>query len=161
MNIVPSSFVISIVAFLILYWFLNKFAFSKLFSVIDKRREIVQNEMKAAEENRKSAEALVAEQKQALDATRKEAHEIVELARQTASRQTEESLSQARSEAVRLKDEALRDIESEKNKAVAALKSQVGAMSVLIASKIIEKQVDEKTQQDLVNQYLKEVGDKP
>ena len=58
----------------------------------------------------------------------------------------------------RLKDEALKDIENEKNKAVAALRSQVGAMSVLIASKIIEKQIDEKSQEELVEHYLKEVG---
>jgi F-type H+-transporting ATPase subunit b len=31
-------------------------------------------------------------------------------------------------------------------------------MSVMIASKIIEKQVDEKSQQELVDRYLKEVG---
>ncbi|MNC34866.1 ATP synthase subunit b [compost metagenome] len=66
----------------------------------------------------------------------------------------------AKEEATRIKQDALRDIESEKNKAVAALKGQVGAMSVMIASKIIEKQIDEKSQQDLVEQYLKEVGDR-
>lgn len=57
-----------------------------------------------------------------------------------------------------MKEEAVRDIENEKNKAVAALRSQVSAMSVLIASKIIEKQIDEKSQEQLVEHYLKEVG---
>lgn len=153
-----SNFAISIVSFLILYWFLNKYAFGKLFGIMEKRRELVLNELQTAEQNRKSSEALIAEQKQALEETRKEAHEIVERARQTATRQAEETIAHARAEATRLKEEALREIESEKDKAVAALKSQVSAMSVLIASKIIEKQVDEKSQQALVEQYLNEVG---
>jgi F-type H+-transporting ATPase subunit b len=59
-----------------------------------------------------------------------------------------------------LKEEALKDIENEKNNAVAALRSQVSALSVMIASKIIEKQVDEKSQEQLVEHYLKEVGGK-
>jgi F-type H+-transporting ATPase subunit b len=159
-NIVPSSLIISIVSFLILYWLLDRYAFSKLFGIMEKRREIVMTELKSAEENRKSSEALIAEQKKELEATRKEAYEIMERAKQTANRQTEESLAQARAEAARIKDEALRDIESEKNKAIAALRSQVSAMSVMIASKIIEKQVDEKSQQALIDQYLKEVGGK-
>lgn len=89
---------------------------------------------------------------------RKEAYDIIEQAKQTGSKQADDIVRAAGAEAARLKDEALKDIENEKNKAVAALRSQVGAMSVLIASKIIEKQIDEKSQEQLVEHYLKEVG---
>jgi F-type H+-transporting ATPase subunit b len=116
--------------------------------------------LKAAEDNRTQAERFLQEQKQAMQDVRKEAFQIVEQARASSLRQSEELLKQAKDESVRIKQEALNDIQAEKNKAVAALKGQVGAMSVMIASKIIEKQVDEKSQQDLVEQYLKEVGDK-
>lgn len=153
-----SNLVISIVAFLILYLLLNKYAFGPLFGIMETRRERVLSELKTAEQNRKSSEALIAEQKKELEATRKEAHEILEQARVTASRQAEELVAQAREEAARQKAEALRDIEREKNKAVAVLKSQVSAMSVLIASKIVEKQVDEQSQHALIEQYLNEVG---
>ncbi|NTX59019.1 ATP synthase F0 subunit B, partial [Myxococcus sp. CA039A] len=73
-------------------------------------------------------------------------------------KQAEDIIRQAKEEAARIKEEALRDIETEKNLAVAALRSQVSAMSVMIASKIIEKQIDEKSQEQLVEHYLKEVG---
>jgi F-type H+-transporting ATPase subunit b len=153
-----SNFFITIIAFLILYWFLNKFAFSKLFNIMETRRQHVLNEMNVAEQNRKSSEDLIAEQRAALEATRKEAHEIIERARQAASRQADEAIAHAREESVRLKEEAIADIEREKNKAVSTLKAQVSAMSVMIASKIIEKQVDAKSQEALVEQYLNEVG---
>lgn len=155
-----SSTVFTIVGFLFLYFFLNKYAFGPLFGVMEKRRELVQSQLKAAEDNRAQAEQFLQEQKQAMQEVRKEAFQIVEQARASSLRQSEELLKQAKDESVRIKQEALNDIQAEKNKAVAALKGQVGAMSVLIASKIIEKQIDEKSQQDLVEQYLKEVGDK-
>lgn len=102
----------------------------------------------------------MAEQKAALEEARKEAHQILEQARVTSSKQAEDIVESAKSEATRLKGDALKDIESEKNKAIAALRSEVGGISVQIASKIIEKQVDEKSQEQLVDKYLKEVGSK-
>lgn len=158
MHIEWTTFFIQIVAFLILYFLLQKFAFGPLFGMMEKRRQLVKDQIQTAENSRKQAEQLLEEQKQALQQTRKEAHDIIEQARQTSSKQADEIVAAARKEADRLKDEALKDIENEKNKAVAALRSQVSAMSVLIASKIIEKQIDEKSQNDLVEHYLKEVG---
>lgn len=159
MDIVWSSFVIQIVAFLILYLLLSKFAFGPLFGIMEKRRQHVQEQLQTSERSRKEAEQLMQQQKEALQQARKEAYDIIEQAKTTASRTADDVLAQAKAEASRIKDEAVRDIENEKNKAVAALRSQVSAMSVLIASKIIEKQIDEKSQAELINHYLKEVGE--
>lgn len=158
MHIEWSTFFIQIVAFLILYLLLQKLAFGPLFGMMEKRRQLVKDQIQTAENSRKQAEQLLEEQKQALQQTRKEAHDIIEQAKQTSTKQADEIVAAARAEATRVKEEAVRDIENEKNKAVAALRSQVSAMSVLIASKIIEKQIDEKSQEQLVEHYLKEVG---
>lgn len=155
-----TSFVIQIIAFGILYLLLSKFAFKPLFGIMEKRRQMVKDQMDSAEKNRADAEQFLEDQKQALQQARKEAHDIIELAKSTGSKQADEIVTAARNEAVRLKDEALRDIEAEKNKAIASLKAQVSGLSVLIASKIIEKQIDEQTQSQLVDQYLQEVGKK-
>ncbi|OPA75718.1 ATP synthase F0 subunit B [Paenibacillus selenitireducens] len=154
------STVFTLIAFIILYILLNKYAFKPLFSVMEKRKELVMGQLRDAEDNRKQASELLNEQKAALQEARKDAYEIIEQAKSTGSKQADDLIATAKSESNRLKDEAIRDIESEKNKAVAALRSQVSGMSVMIASKIIEKQIDEKSQEQLVGQYLKEVGDK-
>ncbi|EXX87375.1 ATP synthase F0F1 subunit B [Paenibacillus darwinianus] len=152
------STVITMIAFLGLYLLLNKYAFGPLFAIMEKRRELVKEEISAAESSRKEAERNMEEQKQALQQVRKEAHDIIEQARATSTKQADDILAAAKTESVRLKDEAVKDIENEKNKAIAALRSQVSGMSVLIASKIIEKQIDEKSQEQLVDRYLNEVG---
>jgi len=150
--------VFAIIAFGILYVLLNKFAFGPLFGIMERRRQLVLDQMNQAESSRANAEKLLEEQKEAIQAARKEAYEILEQARTTSGKQADAMIAEAKAESVRLKEDAVREIESEKNKAVAALRSQVSTMSVMIASKIIEKQVDEKTQQELIEQYLDKTG---
>jgi F-type H+-transporting ATPase subunit b len=153
-----TTFLYAIIAFGILYYFLSKKAFGPLFNMMEKRREHVLNELSAAENNRKEAIQLLADQKDALNNARKEAYDIIEQSRTVSAKQADEMLAKAREEAGRINAEAIKNIEIEKNKAIAALRSQVSAMSVMIASKIIEKQVDEKSQEQLIEHYLKEVG---
>ncbi|MCD9022247.1 F0F1 ATP synthase subunit B [Cohnella silvisoli] len=160
MSIVWSNFFVQLVSFAILFWLLSRFAFKPLFSVMEKRRQLVQEQMESAQNNRTDAERLIEEQKQALQQARKEAYDIIEQAKTTGSKQADEIVLAARNESNRIKEDAIRDIETEKNKAVAALKAQVSGLSVLIASKIIEKQVDEQSQKQLVDQYLQDVGNK-
>ncbi|WP_336787423.1 F0F1 ATP synthase subunit B [Paenibacillus sp. MMO-177] len=160
MHIVWSSLVIQLVAFLILLYLLKRYAFGPLLSVMEQRRQYVAEQIANAETSKKEAEQQLEQQKQALQEARKEAYDIIEQAKATSTKQAEEIIQVAKSESTRLKDDAVKDIESEKNKAVAALREEVGGISVKIASKIIEKQVDEKSQEQLVNQYLKEVGSK-
>jgi len=152
------STVIAIIAFVLLYWLLNKYAFGPLFGVMEKRRQLVNEEIEAAESSRREAEQQLAEQKRALEEARKEAQEIIESARRTSQKQADEIIQAAREEANRLKNEAIREIQNEKNNAIAALRRQVSGLSVQIASKILEKQVDEKAHEQLVDQYLREVG---
>lgn len=153
------SFVFAIIAFLILYLLLNKYAFGPLVDIMEKRRQLIAEQVGSADKNRQEAEKLVTEQKEAFQEARKEAYDLIEEARNTSNKQAETIITQAKEEASRLKEDALRAIDIEKNKAVAELRGEVGALSVKIASKIVEKEVDAAAQQGIVDQYLKKVGD--
>nr|WP_216671588.1 F0F1 ATP synthase subunit B [Saccharibacillus qingshengii] len=148
------------IAFIILYLLLNRYAIGPLMSMMEKRRDLVLSQLNEAAATREEASAYVEQQKEALQQARKEAYDIIEQSRQTSGKQADQMIASAKEDAVRLKDEALRDIESEKNKAMAALRSEVGRVSVQIASKLIEKEIDEKSNEGLVDQYLKDVGTK-
>ncbi|MWC27255.1 F0F1 ATP synthase subunit B [Paenibacillus sp. MMS18-CY102] len=160
MHITWSTFFIQLAAFLILFLLLKRYAFGPLLGIMEQRKELIQSQLDNAENSRSQAAQHLEEQKQALQQARKEAYDIIEQAKATSSKQADDIIVTAKTEASRLKDDAVKDIESEKNKAIAALRGEVGGMSVKIASKIIEKQIDEKSQEQLVNQYLKEVGSK-
>lgn len=161
MDIHWETIVISIVSFIILYWALNRYAFDKLFNIMEQRRVLVLKQLEDAKQTREQATQYVEDQKVALEEARKEAYDIVERSKQTSSKQAEQILEEASNAVVRLKSEAVRDIESEKNKAVEALRSEIGTASVQIASKLLQKEVSmDGTQEQLVDQYLKEVGGK-
>jgi F-type H+-transporting ATPase subunit b len=159
MDFVFSSFIYAILAFVILYVLLNKYAFGPLVAMMEKRRLNIQDQMSQAEHSRTEAASLLEQQKQALEDTRKEAYGILEQARVMSNKQSSDAIAAAKEDAGRIKKEALQEIENEKNKAVTQLRTEVSTLSVLIASKIIDKQVDEKSQEQLIEQYLKEVGD--
>ncbi|MDG0794482.1 F0F1 ATP synthase subunit B [Cohnella ginsengisoli] len=158
MTITWTNFFVQVIAFGILYLLLSKYAFGPLFGIMEKRRQLVKEQIDTAERNRSESERFLEEQKQSLQQARKEAYDIIEQAKSTGSKQADDIIAAARGESSRLKEEAVRDIEAEKNKAIASLKSEVGGLSVQIASKILEKQVDAGAQGELVDQYLKDVG---
>jgi F-type H+-transporting ATPase subunit b len=58
-----------------------------------------------------------------------------------------------------LKESAKLEIEQQKEKAVAAIREQVASLSVLIASKVIEKELTAADQDALINEYIKEAGE--
>ena len=152
------SLVLAIIAFGVLYFLLQRYAFGPLFNVMEKRRQLVQDQLDQAAKDRSESQELLRQQREALEAARKEAYDMIEQARKTSAKQAEDILEQARAEAARIKEDARREIENEKNKALAAVRGQVSELSVLVASKIIEKQIDEQAQAELVDKYLQEVG---
>ncbi|MBX9561138.1 F0F1 ATP synthase subunit B, partial [Listeria monocytogenes] len=87
---------------------------------------------------------LLAEQKSVLQQARVESQTMIENAKQLGEKEREEIVKTARRESVRINEEAISDIAREKEDAISALREQGGSLSVLIASKVIEKNLDEK-----------------
>ncbi|MFD2624569.1 F0F1 ATP synthase subunit B [Salibacterium salarium] len=150
----------SIVTFVILMLALRKFAWGPIMNMMKQREEHVASEIETAEKNRQDAEKYVEEQRQELERARDEAQSIIANAKKTSEKQGEDIIAQSRAEAERMKENALADIAREKEQAVAELREQVGSLSVMIASKIIEKELDEKEQEQLIDDYVKEAGDR-
>ncbi len=148
-----------LLAFIVLLFLLRKYAWGPLMGIMKKREEHITNEINEAETSRKEAQAYLDEQTEALKEARKEAQALIESAKKQGEQQGEGILQAAREEAVRMKEAALSEIEREKEQAVQTLRNEVATLSVQIASKVIVKELDEKSQEKLVDDYLKEVGE--
>lgn len=151
--------VLQLVIFLVLLLLLKKFAWGPLMGIMKQREEFVKSEIEAAEQSRKDATSVLEEQRALLKEARVEAQSLMEKAKAQGDAQREIIISDAKKEAERLKSSALVEIEQQKEKAVAAIRDQVSSLSVLIASKVIEKEINEKDQEKLINDYIQEVGD--
>lgn len=146
--------------FIILLLLLRKFAWGPIMAMMKQREEHIANEIDTAERNRKEAEKYLEQQKAEVQKAREEAQAIIENAKKLSEKQGEEIVAKAKEEAERVKNTALAEIQREKEQAVTALREQVASLSVLIATKVIEKELDEKAQEKLIQDYLKEVGEK-
>jgi F-type H+-transporting ATPase subunit b len=151
--------VFQLIMFLVLMALLKKFAWGPLMGIMQQREDHIAGEITAAEKSRTEANNILEEQKKLLKEARLEAQTMIENSKKQGSEQREEIITTARLEAERLKESAKREIETQKEQAVAALQKQVASLSVLIASKVIEKELSADDQQKLINDYIQEVGE--
>jgi F-type H+-transporting ATPase subunit b len=145
--------------FLILLALLRKFAFGPVMNIMKQREEHIASEISSAELSNQEAKKLVEEQKELLKQARLESQSLVENAKKIGEQQKEEIVIAARAESERIKHAAMQEITQEKEQAITALREQVASLSVMIASKVIEKELNEKEQEKLIDDYIKEVGE--
>ncbi|MGS2850059.1 F0F1 ATP synthase subunit B [Bacillus velezensis] len=148
-----------LLAMLVLLVLLKKFALGPLLNIMKQREDHIAGEITSAEERNKEAQKLIEEQRVLLKEAKQESQSLIENAKKLGEKQKEDIIQAARAESERLKEAARTEIVKEKEQAVSALREQVASLSVLIASKVIEKELDEQAQEQLIQDYLKEVGE--
>ena len=127
--------------------------------VIAERKAKADSQIADAEKLRTEAEAMKAEYEQNLQTARTEANPIVAAAQKTAAARSEELLGEARAQAAALKQKAEADIAQERKKAVNEVKDEIGGMAMEIASKVVEREIKEADHQDLIDEFIKNVGE--
>ena len=148
-----------LLAMLVLLALLKKFALGPLLNIMKQREDHIAGEITSAEERNKEAQKLIEEQRVLLKEAKQESQSLIENAKKLGEKQKEDIIQAARAESERLKEAARTEMVKEKEQAVSALREQVASLSVLIASKVIEKELDEQAQEKLIQDYLKEVGE--
>ena len=127
--------------------------------VIAERKAKADSQIADAEKLRTEAEAMKAGYEQNLQNARTEANQIVAAAQKTAAARSEELLGEARAQAAALKQKAEADIAQERKKAVNEVKDEIGGMAMEIASKVVEREIKEADHQDLIDEFIKNVGE--
>ena len=145
--------------FIVLLFLVKKYAWGPVIGMMQKREEYVANEIEVAEQNRAEAERASKEAAEQLRQTKEDAQKIIEDAKHIGAKQEQEIIESARQAAERIKISAQEDIQSEKEKAIQALQDKVASLSVLIASKVIEKEINAADQEKLINEYIQKVGE--
>ena len=154
-----ASLIAAIVHFIILLFLLKTFAFKPLGKMLSDRQNMIESNIEAAEKDRQLAEQIKAEYEAEMQRTREMAQEIIQKATKAGEEQAVEVIENAKNEAKRLKDAAVVEIEREKEKAVGELRDQAATLAILVAGKILEKQLDGEVQREMVQEFVKEAGD--
>ena len=137
----------------------KKFLLKPIKQVIADRKAKADSEIADAQKLRTEAEAMKAEYEQNLQNARTEANQIVAAAQKTATARSEEIVGEARAQAAALKQKAEADIAQERKKAVNEVKNEIGGIAMEIASKVVEREISEKDHKDLIDEFIKNVGE--
>lgn len=137
----------------------KKFLLKPIKQVITDRKAKADSEIADAQKLRTEAEAMKAEYEQNLQNARTEANQIVTAAQKTATARSEEIVGEARAQAAALKQKAEADIAQERKKAVNEVKDEIGGIAMEIASKVVEREISEKDHKDLIDEFIKNVGE--
>ena len=154
LGIVPGIVLAQCLNFLLLILVLRVIAFKPLLKVLDQRKERI---AKGIEDARKAEARLAnieADYSKRMDEARAEGQKTVAELTANAEKQAQAIIAKANEDAARLKVQAQEDALLERNKALADLRSQVVALSMAAANKLVGEAMDEKRQRVLVDEFF-------
>ena len=140
--------------FAIVLLLLTKFAWNPLLKVIAERQARIAGQIEAADQERVAAEKLRAEYQQQMQNAKGDAQTIMDKAMRQADNTKEEIIASAREEHARLLEAAQEKIARERQQALEDIRSEVVAISVAAAAKVIGQSVDEKVNARLVDDFI-------
>ena len=145
-------------AFLVLLVVMWKFALPPVRNMMKRREDRIRDDLERAESARVEAEEELAQYRRQLADARSEASGIIEAARQSADEVKRQVRSQAEEEAADIRTRAQEDAQLASNRAQADLQARVADLSIELAEKIVERNLDRDTQLALVESYIGQVG---
>ena len=149
----------TLVIFIILMLLLKKFAWGPMMGIMQQREDLIKSEIETAENSRLESHKLLEEQRSLLKDARTQAQEIVENAKKQGEVSREEIITTARAESGRMKEAAVQEIANERDKAISAVREEVVALSLLAATKVLEKEISEEDNRQLINETIAKAGE--
>ena len=145
-------------AFLVLLVAMWKWGVPAVKNMERAREDRIRNDLESAERTRGEAET----EKQRYDAqlagSRNEAGRIIDEARQAAESVRTELIARAEEEANQIRERARADIENQRTQAMAQLRGEVAQLSIDLAGRIVERNLDTDTNRQLVESFIEQVA---
>ncbi len=143
-----------IVNFILLVLILRGVAYKPMLRFLENRRERI---AKGLEDARRAEERLANIEKDyqaRLDAARVEGQKMVAEMTQAAEKQAAGIVAGANEDVTRLKAQAQEEAEAERNRLLADLRSQVAALAIAAANKVVGAAIDEQRQRALIDEFF-------
>ena len=150
----PGLYVWTILTFLLLFFLLTKFAWKPLLKALAEREEKIRSSLEKADEAQQKLERLGAEGEEIIGKARAEAQSIVSDGKKASEKVRGEIETKAKEKANTIVAQAEKQITAEKEKAISEIRSEVAALSIQIAEKLIRKNLSQKDNMALINESL-------
>ena len=153
----PGLFIWTILVFLVLLFALAKFAWRPLLEALESRQNSIRKALDDAAKAKQDLERLHEQSTQVIREARVEADSIIAKSRADAERLRAEMKEKARAEADTVVRNAERQIQLETTRALQQIRAEAVDLSVMIASKIIQRNLSKEDNERLIDEALKQV----
>jgi len=144
----PGTIFWMVIIFGLVLFILRKFAWKPILNALKDREESIASALSAADEAKKEVASLKADNEKIIAEARREKDVILKEARELKDKIIAEAKEKANREAAKNIEQARLQIESEKTAAITEIKKQVAELSVMIAEKVIKKELANKGEQE-------------
>jgi F-type H+-transporting ATPase subunit b len=153
----PGLFIWTILTFLGLLFALKKLAWGPLLAALESRQNDIRKSLDDAQKARQELERLNQESAAIINKARVDADQIIVGTRSDAERLREDMKHKARAEADAIVKSAERQIQLETARALQQIRTEAVDLSVMIASKLIQKNLTKEDNERLIEEALKQV----
>jgi F-type H+-transporting ATPase subunit b len=122
------------------------------------REDRIRNDLESAETAKTEAEAEKTQYLAQIAGAKDEAGRLIEEARQAAETVRADLIARAETEANDIRARAQADIANQRNQAMAQLRTDVASLSIDLAGRIVERNLDSDTNRQLVDSFIDQVG---
>ncbi|OQY96443.1 MAG: ATP synthase F0 subunit B [Sphingobacteriales bacterium UTBCD1] len=148
----------TLVAFLVVYFILKKFAWPAIIGGLKKREETIAESLATAETVKAEMAQIKSENEVLLAKAREERALMLKEARETKDKIINEAKEQAKVEANKIIVEAQAAIDTQKMAAITEVKNQIGKLVIEVSEKVLRRELnDKKSQEDHVRSLVDEV----
>lgn len=144
-------------AFGLLIFLLNKFAYAPILKMLDERANRIGESMQQAEQIKADNAAAAQRAEQILKEAQAQTRDMLAQAQQISQRSISAAQSEAREQREKLLVDAHRQIEADTQRAKDELRKEVARLAIMAASKVVGKSLDTQDHYRLVDEALAEV----
>ena len=152
------AFLVQLIAFVLLLIAVIFLSYKPVKKFLEKRSEMLEEEVKTTHENRKISEEKRVEMISNLANAKAEATKIINDATKEATIAKDKILSDANDERRQLKEKTMNEISLEKEKAMKELKDQIVDVAFEASSKILEREVNSLDNKKIVDNFVEDLN---
>lgn len=149
-----NELIAGIIAFVIVFFFVWKWAVPALNRTLEARQAAIGGQLSEAEKAKAEAESLLADYKAQLADAKAKQNEMIEAARVEAESVKAEIIAKAQGEAEQIVAKARDEASAEKSRVLSEARSEVANLSIDLAEKVVGQNLDRTAQMGLVERYL-------
>jgi F-type H+-transporting ATPase subunit b len=155
----PGLIIWTIISFILLVILLWKVAYPQILKGMKNREQTIKQQLEEAQKTKKEAENLLEDYKRQLAEARSEAQKIINEGKSLGENMRKEIVQKAQAESNQIVKRAQEEIELQKQKAILELQEKIADLSIMAATKIINKSLNTEDNRRLVEEYVSKVGE--